>query len=266
MLRYNHRIIERKWRETWSKKQSLSKKTKIASAFLIPKNDQQFNLENARILVLTDFFAATLWKEDYFIYASGCPSFLAKADQLGIFVAPQMQDDSNYDLAVIPRDFNTHLHRTDLTIRKQFVCGRLLDAMDAEELLSDFGGDALRIYFLFLGPPERDYTFNWHALVSAHRFVQKVWRLGQACTLEILHPFEANALEELTLLVESRVAKKSPHTALAAIMGYLKPKQTLKAAEVIKVAELLKPFTPFLSAELTNLVATIQGNNNGESN
>lgn len=78
--------------------------------------------------------------------------------------------------------------------------------------------------------------------MSAHRFVQRVWRLAHS--LEGSANLVSGALEELAAVVRSRSGQAKPHTALAAIMGYLKTKPP-SPWEVRAVAALLQPFAPF---------------------
>ncbi|NMB01868.1 MAG: hypothetical protein GX971_10230 [Firmicutes bacterium] len=263
MLRYNHRILERKWRIIYREHHNSLENPKRACAFLIPK--EQVNLENARLLVLTDVFAASFWKDNYrVILMDGNYSCRGDLERLGVFattVSPQ--DNVHFDFAVVSRDFRQHLqHQSEAEV---FSCGRFLQGMGVEELVPDFGGDALRVYFLFMGPPERDYTFDWQALVGAYRFVEKVWRLGQEFNGET--PPEQGTMErlsDLTNVVRNRLLSKNPHTALAAIMGFLKDKKSLNIWELTALVDILRPFTPFLSAELADLVATIKDDNGRE--
>jgi leucyl-tRNA synthetase len=44
-------------------------------------------------------------------------------------------------------------------------------------LIDAYGADTVRIYTLFIGPPEKDAEWNDRAVEGAHRFVNRVWRL-----------------------------------------------------------------------------------------
>ncbi len=44
-------------------------------------------------------------------------------------------------------------------------------------LIEAYGADTVRIYTLFIGPPEKDAEWNDRAVEGAHRFVNRVWRL-----------------------------------------------------------------------------------------
>jgi leucyl-tRNA synthetase len=47
-------------------------------------------------------------------------------------------------------------------------------------LIETYGADTVRIYTLFIGPPERDAEWNDRAVEGAYRFVNRVWRLYAA--------------------------------------------------------------------------------------
>jgi len=44
-------------------------------------------------------------------------------------------------------------------------------------LIERFGADTVRIYTLFIGPPEKDAEWNDRAVEGAYRFINRVWRL-----------------------------------------------------------------------------------------
>jgi leucyl-tRNA synthetase len=47
-------------------------------------------------------------------------------------------------------------------------------------LIEKYGADTVRIYTLFIGPPERDAEWNDRAVEGAYRFINRVWRLYYA--------------------------------------------------------------------------------------
>ncbi len=51
------------------------------------------------------------------------------------------------------------------------------NTVDPKPLLEKYGADTVRIYTLFIGPPEKDAEWNDRAVEGASRFVNRVWRL-----------------------------------------------------------------------------------------
>ncbi len=45
------------------------------------------------------------------------------------------------------------------------------------ELIEKYGADTVRLYTLFIGPPEKDAEWNDRAVEGAYRFINRVWRL-----------------------------------------------------------------------------------------
>lgn len=261
MEQYNHRLLERRWIDGCLAPRDWFAQGPRACALLIPGDSPELELENARLLVLADFFAAASWNK-YTNWAVGEGSLPQGINRLALQVEKVDNLGDEWDLAVVPRDFAHWC--PDLASATVVESGRLLRGMALADLLADFGGDALRLYFLALGPPARDYGFNWRGVVSAHRFVQKLWRLGQTLSASAGSAEDEASLRELTEVVQARIKLKKPHTALAAVMGFLKDKQQLTPEEAGAVADLLGPFAPLISAELAALVAAVQDQNGGQ--
>jgi leucyl-tRNA synthetase len=51
------------------------------------------------------------------------------------------------------------------------------NTVDPKPLIEKYGADTVRIYTLFIGPPEKDAEWNDRAVEGASRFVNRVWRL-----------------------------------------------------------------------------------------
>ncbi len=51
------------------------------------------------------------------------------------------------------------------------------NTVDPKPLIEKYGADTVRIYTLFIGPPEKDAEWNDRAVEGASRFINRVWRL-----------------------------------------------------------------------------------------
>ncbi|MCK9526185.1 MAG: hypothetical protein M0R49_09700 [Limnochordia bacterium] len=260
MIRYNHAVIERKWRKRWAEEEN---RGPLVAVQLVPKEAARLDLENGRLVLVSHFLATILAGEKPQISLLGAAQgWLGDARALGVAVQDGV-GTGRYDLMVLPRDYARTKHR-NVEAALTFLPGRLLETggVSLGHLLPDFGVDACRVYVLFLGPLERDYVFSWHGLASAHRFVARVWQLAQTGALSRLEKAGCDGADwseicDLRFVVRDRLGQKKPHTALAAIMGYVRHRSILTATETRVIAELLAPFTPFLSSELLELVATV---------
>ncbi|MBN2145194.1 MAG: leucine--tRNA ligase, partial [Candidatus Aureabacteria bacterium] len=53
------------------------------------------------------------------------------------------------------------------------------NVVSPDELINKYGADTMRVYTLFIGPPERDAEWNDAAVEGAYRFLKKIWKLFQ---------------------------------------------------------------------------------------
>ncbi len=51
------------------------------------------------------------------------------------------------------------------------------NVVSPDELIKKYGADTVRLYTLFIGPPEKDAEWNDRAVGGAWRFLNRVWRL-----------------------------------------------------------------------------------------
>lgn len=253
-MRYNHRLLERKWLKVWQGNPRQFGDLSQSHVQLICKDDLRFDLENARLFVLADFFSF-IWtgKRTQISSAHSPENWSILAAQLGLEFAQCRGEKEVYDLQVVPRDY---AGLNFVEARKTLQVGRFLNTPVIDNYLGDFGGDALRLTFLFLGPPQRDYIFDWSRFVNSHRFVQRLWQLCQQPHVQV-ESGTSEQLNQLESLVHGRLRQQKPHTALAAVMEFLRKKTRLSELEVTVVARLLEPYIPFLANELLSLVPSV---------
>jgi len=169
------------------------------------------------------------------------------------------------------------------------VCGRPVEVgrtekmskskknlVDPDDLMDRYGADAVRVFSLFVAPPEKDLEYTDEAVAGASRFLDKIWRLveehADAVADAAAVPFED--------LVEGRLLIRRCHqtilrisqdiqgefqfnTAISAIMELVnETRQYAARAEagaekawclqqaLETIARLLAPFAPHLAEEL----------------
>jgi leucyl-tRNA synthetase len=147
------------------------------------------------------------------------------------------------------------------------------NVMSPMPIVERYGADAARCYILFIGPPDQDAAWNETSLAGVHRFLARLWRLGDELS-EQGGPFEqppepegrdltlvrkANwAIEKVTGDMSGRFAF---NTAIAAIMElvneiYNPPRASADAQRfaTATAASLLFPFAPHVGAEVYELL------------
>lgn len=257
MIRYNHRIAERKWKSVWFNSEETDRHYLTV---LVPNAGDDLNLENARLLVYADFYRRLNQREIPSLHCLSTNELLPpQALDLGVLL--QTNSASDYDLCVVPRDY---LHLVDIqTTGKILACGRFLTEAPVSDFLPDYGADALRLFFLFQGPPQRDYQLDIWALGGAFRFIQRLWRMAvriveesPSLSLMSLQSIEQD-IQVLCRDIHSRIGANKPHAALAALMGFVSEHPLLPRDALIEIVRLMEPYTPFLSAEILDLLQDV---------
>jgi leucyl-tRNA synthetase len=139
-------------------------------------------------------------------------------------------------------------------------------------IVERFGADAARCYILFIGPPDQDAAWSETSLAGVHRFLARLWRLGDQLQHEggeqaAAQPVDptgdsltlvrkANwAIEKVTFDLSGRFAF---NTAIAAVMELVNeiydPRLNADLASrrfaTATAASLLFPFAPHLGSEV----------------
>jgi leucyl-tRNA synthetase len=152
------------------------------------------------------------------------------------------------------------------------------NVVSPDELISDYGADTVRLYTLFIGPPERDAEWNDQGIEGASRFLRRLWRRvcethpnldaaqGIACDPQAMDDIERNLHrrihETICHVTESMDSDFHFNTAIAFIMELVnaldgfplaadRPQRGAVYREAIEtVVLLLSPFAPHVAEEL----------------
>ncbi|MBN1405334.1 MAG: leucine--tRNA ligase [Candidatus Omnitrophica bacterium] len=141
------------------------------------------------------------------------------------------------------------------------------NVVSPDQLIAQYGVDTVRLYTLFIGPPERDAEWNDRAVEGSYRFLGRAWRLAEQITshkaqgrkIQGIHPLMRKIHQTIKKVTEDIENGFKFNTAISAIMELVN--DSCKANEegvsrdvlreaVTTTALLLSPFAPHLSEEL----------------
>ncbi len=141
------------------------------------------------------------------------------------------------------------------------------------EYIEKLGADTLRLYILFMGPPECGKDWSDAGVEGAHRFLHRVWNLVHERYIDLLEKPGANlnqndrrhremrSLTHKTIMkVSSDIEKFAFNTAVSFIMelvngiykytAEITPDPDVLREAVETTLQLLAPFSPFITEEL----------------
>ncbi len=143
------------------------------------------------------------------------------------------------------------------------------NVISPQPIVERYGADAARAYVLFLGPPDQDAAWSETGVEGVHRFLSRLWRLGDELGGEAEDaeaPLDPQG-DELTLVRKANWAidkvtrdmtgRFAFNTAIAAVMElineiyrYPTADPTARRFATATAASLMFPFAPHLAAEV----------------
>ena len=103
------------------------------------------------------------------------------------------------------------------------------NVVDPDEMIAKYGADALRLYVMFVAPPEKEIEWTDAGLEGSFRFLARVWRLVD----QLIEPLAAQAVPSpggLPLGDEERALRRKTHDTIRRVTGDLYPRVHLNTA------------------------------------
>ncbi len=176
-----------------------------------------------------------------------------------------------YDLGFLPFDEPfTHLFNQGMVNRYSELSGHVEkmskskgNVVNPDEIVQQYGSDVLRLYILFMGPPELDCEWQDTGLEGIKRFLNRLWNYltTEGVVLSDKQQEDINTTQRVHLLIkdfQERVDRYKPNTAISAFMEFShdatdkQMKFSRKSIEII--ATLLSSMAPHMASELLEVL------------
>jgi len=101
------------------------------------------------------------------------------------------------------------------------------NVVDPDDMIATYGADALRLYVMFVAPPEKEIEWTDSGLEGAARFLARVWRM-----VRFLQPVveEAAGPAAQDLDSDERALRRKTHATIRRVTGDLDPRMHLNTA------------------------------------
>ncbi len=133
------------------------------------------------------------------------------------------------------------------------------NVVSPDELVEKYGCDSLRMYELFVGPPELDAEWDDRGIEGVYRYLNKVWKLVVENKDKFVQPTKASEKikHKLTYDITTRIDSLSMNTVVSGFMEHtnkiidlVKEEGGISKDLVETLLILLAPVTPHISEEL----------------
>lgn len=125
------------------------------------------------------------------------------------------------------------------------------NVVDPDKVVKEYGADAVRMFFAFMGPYEQGGAFTMTGINGVHRFLNKVWNLAQKEFGEA-DPQVGRALNRTIKKVAEDIEKFKFNTAVSEFMKLLNEMEnkTISRSQLESFIKILAPFAPYMTEEI----------------
>jgi leucyl-tRNA synthetase len=101
------------------------------------------------------------------------------------------------------------------------------NVVDPDEMVARYGADALRLYVMFVAPPEKEVEWTDSGLEGAFRFLARVWRIADHLIPGLAAAPPVTGLE---LDAEQRAVRRRTHATIGRVTRDIDPRMHLNTA------------------------------------
>ena len=122
-----------------------------------------------------------------------------------------------------------------------------------QEVLENYGADAVRTYLAFIGPYEDTYPWNPNGLVACARLVKSIYETRDKVSDVKVDVLSNRMLHQLIKRTTKMMSNLKMNTAVSEIMifnNYLKKQKEIPEELWVSFIKVVAPFMPFVAEEL----------------
>jgi leucyl-tRNA synthetase len=101
------------------------------------------------------------------------------------------------------------------------------NVVDPDDMIQQFGADALRLYVMFVAPPEKEIEWTDTGLGGSFRFLSRVWRMVDHLMPAVA---AAGAPDDLALDADERALRRRTHVTIRRVTQDIDPRMHLNTA------------------------------------
>ena len=136
------------------------------------------------------------------------------------------------------------------------------NVVNPDEIVQQYGSDVLRMYILFMGPPELDCEWQDSGLEGIKRFLHRVWTYFTKPEIILTHESESleatKSVHRLIKNFQERIDHFKPNTAIAAFMEFshevVQHNFRFSKQSIEKICTLLSSMAPHMASELLEVL------------
>ena len=137
------------------------------------------------------------------------------------------------------------------------------NVVSPDETVENYGCDSLRMYELFIGPPELDSEWDDNGIDGVYRYLNKVWKFVDEYKDKIIAPTPAleKAKNKMIYEITNRLEALTLNTVISGFMEFTnkliaaaKESNGVDQSSLDALAVLLSPFAPHIAEEIWEVI------------